>query len=130
MIQPELFQFLSSFCTYLWETHNSKYILKLHGCSYFYGVGRKCPCQIFFSFFKVKVVISLSSNPSLWKSALQYLIDLCILFHYKNISWRQLPKISVDVPFFADESFKCAPFEKSNQQCTWQSTSKITSELK
>ena len=27
------------------------------------------------------------------------------------------PKFSVDVPFFADESFNCALFETSNQKC-------------
>ena len=28
------------------------------------------------------------------------------------------PKFSADVPFFADELFKCALFEKSIQKCT------------
>ena len=28
------------------------------------------------------------------------------------------PKFSVDVPFFADEPFKRALFERSNQKCT------------
>ena len=39
-------------------------------------------------------------------------------------------KFYVDVLFFADESFKCTHFEKSNQQYTWKSTDKITSKLK
>ena len=34
------------------------------------------------------------------------------------------PKFSVDAPF------KCALFERSNQKCTWKSTTKITSKLK
>ena len=29
-----------------------------------------------------------------------------------------LPKFSVDVPFFADAPFKCGVFERSNQKCT------------
>ena len=29
-----------------------------------------------------------------------------------------LPKFSVEMPFFADEPFKCALFERSNQKCT------------
>ena len=41
-----------------------------------------------------------------------------------------LPKFSVDVPFFADGSFKCALFERSNEKCTRKSTSKITSKIK
>ena len=28
------------------------------------------------------------------------------------------PKFSLDVLFFADEPFKCALFEKSNEKCT------------
>ena len=28
------------------------------------------------------------------------------------------PKFPVDVPFFADEPFKCALFERTNQKCT------------
>ena len=39
-------------------------------------------------------------------------------------------QFSVDVVFFADESFKCALFEKSNEKSTWKSTTKITSKLK
>ena len=31
---------------------------------------------------------------------------------------------------FAEDSFKCALFDRSNQQCIWKSTSKITSKLK
>ena len=40
------------------------------------------------------------------------------------------PKLSVDVPFFADEPFKCALFERSNQKCTSKSTREIMSKLK
>ena len=40
------------------------------------------------------------------------------------------PKLSVNVPFFADEPFKCALFERSNPKCTWKSVSKISSKLK
>ena len=36
------FQFLSSFCTDLWDTHNSKNIFEAHRSSYLYGV-RKIP---------------------------------------------------------------------------------------
>ena len=57
LIRPELFQFLLSFCTYLLKTHNSKNISKVHGSIYFYGVGKKCPWQMFFSFSKIKVLL-------------------------------------------------------------------------
>ena len=40
------------------------------------------------------------------------------------------PKFSVDVPFFAGDFFKCPLFERSSQQYTWKSASKITSKLK
>ena len=39
-------------------------------------------------------------------------------------------KFSVDMLFFADESFKCALFERSNQKCKWKLTSKILSKIK
>ena len=39
LIQPQLFQFLSRFCTYLWV--NSENISEVHRSSYFYGVGKK-----------------------------------------------------------------------------------------
>ena len=49
LIQPELFQFLSSFGTYLWDTHNSTNISEIHAPGYSYGVGQKFPYQLPFS---------------------------------------------------------------------------------
>ena len=46
--------------------------------------------------------------------------------------WGRQPslKFPVDVPFYSDEPFKCALFERSNPKYTWKSTSKIKRKLK
>ena len=41
IITLKLFKFLSSFCTYLWDTHNLKYISKVHVSNYFCRVVKK-----------------------------------------------------------------------------------------
>ena len=57
LIKTELFKFLSSFCLYLWDTHDSKNISEVHGSSYFYRLGKTVPCHILFSFSKMKLLL-------------------------------------------------------------------------
>ena len=80
-------QFLSIFCTYLWETHSSKNISKVHGLSYLYGMGKNIVAKSFVLFFPNKDIslTSLSSNPSLWQSVLYYLIYLFFFMLYFNL---------------------------------------------
>ena len=80
---------LSSFCTYLQVTHNSKNISRVHGSSYVYGVGKNVLAKTFFTFSPINVVLcyqyQVIKSISLRKSALYYLIYLCIFLLYYNL---------------------------------------------
>ena len=52
LIQPRLFQVLSSLCTYLWDINNSQSISE----KYFHEVGKKCLYQMLLSFSKMKLI--------------------------------------------------------------------------
>ena len=61
------------FFQYFWETgetHNLKNISKVHGPTYFYGVGKECLCQMLLSFSKIEVL--------LWHEYRE-------IYHYENL---------------------------------------------
>ena len=61
--EAQKFQFLSSFCTDLWDTQYSKNISHVHVSSYFYG-WEKIPRHIFFFFCLIINPISLFTQGS------------------------------------------------------------------
>ena len=56
LVRPELFQFLLSFCTYLWYFFG-KIFQKYMDPVTSMGWEKKCPCQMFFSFSKIKALL-------------------------------------------------------------------------
>ena len=59
LIQPELFQFLSSCCTYLWETHNLKNISKVQSTT---GWEKNVPAKCLCHFLKWRYFSDISIN--------------------------------------------------------------------